>query len=196
MRFTPRMLSHVELPASGPRHADCSTECVNQVTALLSTLLLMGASCSPTVSPRLPNACSDCATNNQVGVGCDSDEPGSASVEIAASIRNACEIRETDKHFDYDALRLQTRDAHIIAELASCLSEGPLVARQIQLIGYGVPISNSRQPRTGAAVDTLKQALVERRVAPPRISIAMLGESERGVCSDRRVFFTLRSANE
>ena len=156
----------------------------------------MAISCSAGVSPHSPNACSDCARNNQAAIGCDSDEPGPASVEIAASVRNACEIREAEKHFDYDALRLQNRDAHIIAQLASCLSEGPLVARQIQLIGYGVPISNTRQPRTGAAADALKQALVERRVAPPRISIAVLGESEPGVCRDRRVFFTLRSANE
>jgi len=169
---------------------------VLEARSFISTFLLMAIACAPRVPPHPLSACLDCAARNGTEIGCESGDPGLASVEIAASIRNACELREAERHFEYDALRLQNRDAHIIAQLASCLSEGPLVARQIQLIGYGVPIGNSSQSRSGAAVDTLKQALVERRVAPPRISIAMLGEGEPGTCRDRRVFFTLRNPNE
>jgi hypothetical protein len=111
-------------------------------------------------------------------------------------VRRACEIREAEKHFDYDALNLQSHDAHIIARLASCLSDGPLVAHRIQLVGYGVSLDGNSRERTGSAVDTLRQALVERRVALPRISIAMLGESESSACRDPRVFLTLRDSNE
>lgn len=113
-----------------------------------------------------------------------------ASVEIAENVRKACEMRDAETHFDYDAMNLQTSDAHTIARLASCLSDGPLIGHQIQLVGCGELIDENNQSRAGTAADILSQALVERRVALSRISIAMLGRTD--VCRAHQVYMTLR----
>src|SRR5215470_15843045 len=62
-------------------------------------------------------------------------------VNLAKDIRDACKIDDSDRtpKFDYDSNQLSSSDRDILAQVATCLTTGPLKGRSIQLVGRADP---------------------------------------------------------
>ena len=70
-------------------------------------------------------------------------KPVSANVSISGDILAACKIEFSNQadapKFDYDSAGLSSEDTHVLDQVATCLTTGPLKGRSVQLVGRADP---------------------------------------------------------
>ena len=74
----------------------------------------------------------------------DSDpKPASSNLAVGADILAACKIEFSNPteapKFDYDNTDLLPDDVHVLTQVATCLTTGPLKGRNVELVGRADP---------------------------------------------------------
>jgi peptidoglycan-associated lipoprotein len=118
-------------------------------------------------------------------------------VNLSKQIRDACKIDDSTRapKFDFDSTQLSSADRDILAQLATCLTTGPLKGRLVKLVGradnrgeteYNMTLGESRATSVsrylaGLGVD--KGRITETS----RGELDATGTDEEGFRKDRRV---------
>jgi peptidoglycan-associated lipoprotein len=164
---------------------------------LVALVALSSTACSPkaTAQPASSPGTSMTASTS----GSAPARPASQNLAVSEDIRRQCQISvgNVDKapKFDFDRSDLETQDRDVLAQIAKCLTTGPLAGRAVRLVGRadarGEPEYNMGlgEHRAGSVKGYLTQLGVEgRRVAETsRGELDASGTSEDGWRRDRRV---------
>ena len=128
----------------------------------------------------------------------------SPNVSVSDDIAAACKLRFDDvasaPKFDFDKSALGPQDADILAQLAACLTTGPLTGRALELVGRADPRGESEYNmalggRRASSVGFLLSRLgveSERVTQSSRGKLDATGFDEAGWQRDRRVDILLR----
>lgn len=71
------------------------------------------------------------------------DSPTASAVRISDEIVKACGINEPDAYFAFDSAHLRPDDAHVLDQVATCFTTGPLTGRQLKFVGHADPRGGS-----------------------------------------------------
>jgi peptidoglycan-associated lipoprotein len=71
------------------------------------------------------------------------DSPTASAVRISEEITTACGIKDPDAYFAFDSAHVRPDDAHVLAQLISCFTSGPLKGRLMKLVGHADPRGSS-----------------------------------------------------
>ncbi|MBS2013370.1 MAG: OmpA family protein [Deltaproteobacteria bacterium] len=123
-----------------------------------------------------------------------------ANLSISETITKTCGIApradgKTSPSFEYDSAALGEDDRRLLAEVAKCLTEGPLRGKGVTLVGRADPRGEPEYNFTlgGSRADTVHRYLVDlgvgrdRLVATSRGELDATGKDEAGWAKDRRV---------
>jgi peptidoglycan-associated lipoprotein len=120
---------------------------------------------------------------------------------VSDAIAAACGIaprndgRMVAPAFDYDSAALDQQDRELLAQIAKCLTDGPLKGRSVALIGRADPRGEQEYNMTlgVSRADAVKRYMVDLGVGRDRMRATSRGEldatgtSEEGWAKDRRV---------
>src|SRR5690242_10013284 len=101
---------------------------IARVTAAASILLAIGCA-----HKKAPTSSSPEFTSGRV--------KRAHEVQVSDDIRKACNIEDDDKTpmFDFDSADILEADRQVLAQVARCLTSGPLKGRSIELVGRADP---------------------------------------------------------
>lgn len=180
------MKAKEELPVGGVRF---------YVGAVLGALVaLASVGCSP--KPALPSSPPISQTTASASAR---PRPVSQNVAVSEDIARLCQMSvanvEKAPKFDFDRSELGVEDRDVLAQIARCLTTGPLKGRAVKLVGRadqrGEPEYNMGlgEHRAGSVKGYLTQLGVEgRKVAETsRGELDATGRNEEGWQRDRRV---------
>jgi peptidoglycan-associated lipoprotein len=71
------------------------------------------------------------------------DSPTASAVRISQEITTVCGIKDPDAYFAFDSANVRPGDAHVLTQLISCFTSGPLKGRLMKLIGHADPRGSS-----------------------------------------------------
>jgi peptidoglycan-associated lipoprotein len=71
------------------------------------------------------------------------DSPTASAVRISQEITTACGIKDPDAYFAFDSAHVRPDDAHVLTQLISCFTSGPLKGRLMKLVGHADPRGSS-----------------------------------------------------
>jgi len=127
-------------------------------------------------------------------------EPGlSPNLRIAAELMRQCSIHfdnvEQAPRFGYDRSILDPQDQAILAQIAKCITEGPLANRSVRLVGRADPRGETEYNMSLGAhrAESAHLFLLQAGVAPAHASTTSRGEldatgtDEASWARDRRV---------
>jgi peptidoglycan-associated lipoprotein len=124
-------------------------------------------------------------------------------VALSDDIRKICQIEETERtpKFDFDSSDLSGPDRDVLAQVARCLTTGPLRGRAVQLIGRADPRGETEYNMTlgDTRAGHVDQYLVQLGVDPAQMATTSRGEldatgtDEASWQRDRRVDMRLAS---
>jgi peptidoglycan-associated lipoprotein len=122
-------------------------------------------------------------------------------VRVADDIMKACDIEDQDRtpKFDFDSSDLMEADRQILAQVARCLTTGPLKGRGIELVGRADPRGETEynmilgQSRAGSVNKYLAALGVDatKMVTTSRGELDATGTDEESWQLDRRVDLSL-----
>jgi peptidoglycan-associated lipoprotein len=123
------------------------------------------------------------------------DSPTASAVRISQEITTACGINDPDAYFAFDSANVRPDDAHVLGQLVSCFTSGPLKGRTMKLIGHADPRGSSDynmtlgQSRADSVATYLTGKGMEKAKAESTTRGAMdaTGYNEPGWARDRRV---------
>ncbi len=107
-------------------------------------------------------------------------DPTKGSVRISDEIRKACGISEHDAYFGYNSARLDARAKTLLEKLAKCFKDGPLVGRQMVLVGHADPRGDAEYNLLlgGKRADGVKTLLIGYGLTADRVTTTSRGEME------------------
>lgn len=118
-------------------------------------------------------------------------------VNLSDDLRKACKVEEdaSAPRFDYDSIGLSTADRDVLAQVARCLTTGPLKGRAVQMIGRADPRGETEYNMTlgesrAASVQIFLAGLgvaKEKMALTSRGELDATGKDEEGWRLDRRV---------
>jgi peptidoglycan-associated lipoprotein len=127
-------------------------------------------------------------------------EPGlSPNLRISPELMRKCSVHfdniEDAPRFGFDQAILDPQDEAILAQIAKCVTEGPLAGRAIRLVGRADPRGESEYNLSLGArrAYTARTFLLSAGVKPAHMSVTSRGEldatgkDEAGWARDRRV---------
>jgi peptidoglycan-associated lipoprotein len=130
-------------------------------------------------------------------------KPVSTNVNLSSDILAACKIEFSNTgeapKFAYDSAELAPDDVHVLEQVATCLTTGPLKGRTVKLIGRADPRGTAGYNmalganRAHQVSDFLKQHGVTLLQETSRGAIDAKGQDEEGWKKDRRVDLVLGS---
>jgi peptidoglycan-associated lipoprotein len=71
------------------------------------------------------------------------DSPTASAVRISDEIVRACGISAPNAYFAFDSDHVRDDDAHVLEQVATCFSTGPLKGRTLKLVGHADPRGGS-----------------------------------------------------
>ena len=108
------------------------------------------------------------------------NESEDTEVFLLEVVTQHCRIPEMKAYFEFDSVQIDKANHESLNALAKCLTEGPLSASKIELIGYSDP-KGSKKYNTKLSLrraEQVKRYLAERGVPDSRISVRAAGEAE------------------
>lgn len=119
----------------------------------------------------------------------------SDAIAAACGIAPRPDTKTVAPAFDYDSAALDQEDRELLAQIARCLTDGPLKGRAVTLIGRADPRGEQEYNMTlgVSRADAVKRYLVdlgvgrERMRATSRGELDATGTNEEGWAKDRRV---------
>ncbi|HEY1955583.1 MAG TPA: OmpA family protein [Polyangiaceae bacterium] len=128
----------------------------------------------------------------------------SSNVNLSSDILAACKIEFSNPgeapKFDYDSTKLAPDDEHVLAQVATCLTTGPLKGRAVQLVGRADPRGSDQYNmalganRAHQVSDFLKSHGVTTLTETSRGAIDAQGHDEESYRKDRRVDLVLQGS--
>jgi peptidoglycan-associated lipoprotein len=127
------------------------------------------------------------------------DSPTASAVRISQEITTACGINDPDAYFAFDSANVRPDDAHVLGQLVSCFTTGPLKGRTMKLVGHADPRGSSDynmtlgQSRADSVATYLTGKGMEKSKAESTTRGAMdaSGYDEPSWARDRRVDIVL-----
>ena len=118
-----------------------------------------------------------------------------SNIAIAADIREACGISESEAYFSYDSAAVRSEDRVILKKLADCFSTGPLKNREMRLVGRADPRGDPEYNYLlgQRRADNVKSGIASSGLGEGRVATTSRGEEdasgadETGWAKDRRV---------
>lgn len=163
--------------------------------ALAAAALVACGNSKPAVSPTENVARSDTFVDR-------TPRPVSSDVAVSGDILAACKIDFSNvtsaPKFDFDSDNLLPDDVHVLDQISSCLTTGPLKGRRVELVGRANPRGTSEYNmalgahRAHQVTDYLHQHGVTARIRETsRGALDAKGNDEDGWRTDRRVDLVL-----
>jgi peptidoglycan-associated lipoprotein len=132
-------------------------------------------------------------------------EPGlSPNLRVSSELMRQCQVHfdnvEDAPRFGFDMAALDPQDEAILAQIAKCVTDGPLKGRSVKLTGRADPRGETEYNMTLGArrADAAQQYLVRVGVVESRVhttsrgEIDATGQDEAGWAHDRRVDIDLQ----
>lgn len=127
------------------------------------------------------------------------DSPTASAVRISPEITTVCGINDPDAYFAFDSAHVRADDAHVLSQLVTCFTGGPLKGRTMKLVGHADPRGGSDynmtlgQSRADSVATYLTGKGMEKAKAESTTRGAMdaTGYDEPGWARDRRVDIVL-----
>lgn len=130
-------------------------------------------------------------------------KPVSANVAVSDDILRACKIEFTNQvdapKFEYDSTNLSNDDLHVLQQIVTCLTTGPLKGKTVKLIGRADPRGSDQYNmalganRANQVQRFLQDHGVQNISETSRGAIDATGKDESGWRQDRRVDLVLGS---
>ncbi len=130
----------------------------------------------------------------------DMTRPGrSPGINVSPELMRACHISfdtvDTAPKFAFDAAELDGADRILLAQVAKCLTDGPLAGRSIKLVGRADPRGEEEYNMVLGAhrADAAERFLLDMGVKPAHVhetsrgKLDATGTDEEGWARDRRV---------
>jgi len=122
-------------------------------------------------------------------------DSGRSNVAIAADIRAACGLSDSEAFFPYDSATVRSEDRAILKKLADCFSTGPLKNREMRLVGRADPRGDEEYNYLlgQRRADNVKSGIASSGLVEGRVATTSRGEedangnNEAGWARDRRV---------
>lgn len=110
----------------------------------------------------------------------DPRSPTKSMVHVAADIREACGIADTDAHFPFDSATVLESDRRVLRQLTQCFVSGPLAGRQMRLVGHTDPRGDTEYNFVlgGRRADNVKRVLLDQGLPTGRVAASSRGELE------------------
>ena len=175
------------------------------VLSLLASSLVLTAGCANKSTVRPVDApSSDTSSGETTAVTLIAPSTQVGAIVVADDIARACKIDFNDvdsaPKFDFDRSALLSSDRAILAQVATCVTTGPLRGRALELVGradargdveYNMALG---EHRAGSAREYLAQLGVEKaKIAETsRGKLDATGTDEAGWARDRRVDILLQ----
>jgi outer membrane protein OmpA-like peptidoglycan-associated protein len=112
-----------------------------------------------------------------------SEGSSASSIEVAETIRERCELPDDEDsapRFSAGSAELEAGGAGIVERVAECLTIGPLAGARVRVVGRTDSLgSEEANMEIGARrAEVTRDLLIRRGVAPARIDVTSLGESQ------------------
>lgn len=123
------------------------------------------------------------------------DSPQASAVHISDEIVKACGIAAPDAYFAFDSANLRPEDVHVLEQLSTCFTSGPLKGRTMKLVGHADPRGGSDYNMTlgQSRADAVKDYIVQHGMdksktdSSSRGAMDATGTDEPSWARDRRV---------
>ncbi|HEX3344412.1 MAG TPA: OmpA family protein [Polyangiaceae bacterium] len=123
------------------------------------------------------------------------DSPTASAVRISDEIVRACGISAPNAYFAFDSDHVRDDDAHVLQQVATCFSTGPLKGRTLKLVGHADPRGGSEYNDTlgQKRADSVKDYIVGKGMdkakaeSSSRGAMDATGTDDPSWARDRRV---------
>jgi len=176
-------------------HPLVAVVCVAAMSALVG-------GCGADAKPEPKTAQTDrVSTTQPTSAAVPTNKKSDQTINVSDEIRKACGIDDSDRapKFDFDSSQLSSNDRDVLAQVAKCLSTGPLKGRAVELVGradnrgeseYNMNLGASRAKSAddymaGLGVATTQMSLTSRG------ALDAVGTDEATYRHDRRVDINL-----
>jgi peptidoglycan-associated lipoprotein len=109
--------------------------------ASLGTTIAFISGCGADAKPEPKTASTEHISTTQPTSAAVPNKKSDQTINVSDEIRKACGIDDSDRapKFDFDSSQLSSNDRDILAQIAKCLSTGPLKGRSVELVGRTDP---------------------------------------------------------
>jgi len=122
-----------------------------------------------------------------------------SDIRISDEILRACGIDQADAFFAFNSARLRPQDHRVLGQLATCFTTGPLMGREMRLVGHADPRGDEEYNMLlgERRAENVKQYIAEKGLASDKMSVTSRGEmdakgtDEASWSRDRRVDIVL-----
>jgi outer membrane protein OmpA-like peptidoglycan-associated protein len=114
-------------------------------TAAVGTSLAFVVGCGGDAKPEPKTATTEHISTTQPTSAAVPNKKSDQTINVSDEIRKACGIDDSDRapKFDFDSSQLSSNDRDILAQIAKCLTTGPLKGRSVELTGRTDPRGES-----------------------------------------------------
>jgi peptidoglycan-associated lipoprotein len=110
--------------------------------ASVGASLAFAAGCGGDAKPEPKTAATEhISTTQPTSAAVTTNKKSDQTINVSDEIRKACGIDDSDRapKFDFDSSQLSSNDRDILAQIAKCLTTGPLKGRSVELTGHADP---------------------------------------------------------
>jgi outer membrane protein OmpA-like peptidoglycan-associated protein len=116
------------------------------------------------------------------------------AVQLDPDLVAACSVSDTEAFFAFDSTVVTSRAHDLLADVAECITDGPLRGKELELVGYTDPRGTDEYNKELGLMraESVAKCLRDHGVQPTQIEINSMGEGVASVDtaewpSDRRV---------
>ncbi|MEO8878259.1 MAG: OmpA family protein [Polyangiaceae bacterium] len=105
--------------------------------ACVGALSMLTIGCGGDAKPEPKTATTEHVGTTQPTSASVTNKKSDQTINVSDEIRKACGIDDSDRapKFDFDSSQLSSNDRDVLAQLAKCLTTGPLKGRAVELVG-------------------------------------------------------------
>lgn len=142
---------------------------VPRISALILGLSLVGG-CSRTSLDTAPPDSDELRVDDNSDVSATNSgvalhSPTASGVYIEPTLATVCELSSDDDFFVYDADTADLRVERVLEAVASCVKDGPMAGRRIELVTYASEPDGDARPQVYFRTEELRSALMRGGVA-------------------------------
>lgn len=100
-------------------------------------------------------------------------------VQLAPDLAAACNVSETEAFFAFDSTAVSSRAHDLLAEVAECITDGPLHGKELELVGYTDPRGTDEYNKELGLMraESVAKCLRDHGVQPTQLEINSMGEA-------------------
>jgi len=119
------------------------------------------------------------ARNDQSDSHYDASVLARTGVRLAPDLAAACNVGESEAFFAFDSTVVTSHAHDVLAEVAECITEGPLHGKELELVGYTDPRGTDEYNKELGLMraESVAKCLRDHGVAPTQLEINSMGEA-------------------